>query len=724
MWGDGGTEDSTADPGVTPVVGIALLIGLLLVTAVLVFAVGHGLLSDLQDQADEEQATAAMRELAHDLAHGGQSTTAFPSGGMTRVDSAAGWKRVAVGDETIVDETDGPLGAFYYETDDVTIAYQGGGVWRQDRGQVSTMVQAPPIQYGAGDEPTLALSVQTLAAADRQTGGDTFATVETRRAFPDESGALGNPITENVTVTVHSEFYRAWGEYYAELTGTEVEYDHDAQQVTVTLRGGDLEETDSGGDEGDDAIRGLFVNEGGDLTMSQGALVDSYDSSDGRYAPGRAGEEGDVLVDGAFHPANDAEIHGDVNATSGGDLSNTIEITGDVLLGDAPTQTRVSNGAEVGGLLSIEGDGDVPWGVVGDDLLVGGELETLGGTVGGDLHVHEGQTTVGDGSADAEIDGSVYAGDDLRITNAVVEGDVYAHGDVRVTSRATIRGDVTATGTVDADAGAVEGSTASGADPATVPTPRDPIVPEIPIPEPDVDVDAIGDEFADEHDNDETDAIEYDAASGSYRLDDCGDTGLDDGCELTAGQYYLDEIDLHEEHNQNGLNWPEELTLDTTDGPVEIYVDGDVLVEDPAGVEVVYDEDEHAATIYTDGDLRVKRGATIEIEDDRTPVFEVFGQGDVELRVEGGSTFRGALYGLEEGGVRPTIDLSGGDGTEFYGAMLGNVGNLDQEAEFHYDVSLLDGRHSENGDDAEVRVDWESADVVYLHLEERRVEAS
>lgn len=699
--------------GLTPIVAIVVLIGLVVASAITVFLVGSDAIFEVQDEADVEQAAAALETMAHDLESDGTAAAALPRKGQARVNSSAGWIRVEVGNDTIVHpDRQGRLGTLYYESGDTTLAYQGGGVWRMDASGNSTTHVSPPLQYSEGEEATLMLPVVSLTGPDGTLANDRLETVDTHTHFPSIDANVSNPITEDVTITVNSEFYVAWGEYLGDRFDEPVAYDHDAGEVTVHLEGANETRTVPDSERSTrevEGITGFLVNDGPELDIRQALEVNSFNSSEGPYPQSGPEENGDVRSDGDLNLANRAKVNGDVEVSDRAIFSNNIEVTGRTVIGDGHDETSVDTDPAQGprstfhGFFSTKQDLDVSGGVrFGDDVMVGGDLQNFEGRVGGSMYVH------GDALTDDD-DGGTFDG--------VVEGNLIVAGSTDLDSAdhdLDVRGDVV-----------------TDAAPHEI---RDPVDPIVSVREPDVDIDQKGNEYRFDNDNANESDIrpagyspygQLDCSSGYGRYPGYGT----DTCRLEAGDYYLEEINLY--GNTDDPFDEERLILDTSDGPINIYVeggsDGAVVVEGDATIEVRHGPDEHPATIYANDDFKIKQGGTVTVEDDRTPTFRTYLQPDAKWRLEGGSTFKGAVFGLSDGNSRTTVDLSGKDGSAVYGALLGSIGDFDQEGVVHYDEALAEqeipwpDEPDDDGYGGDVTLDTENADVVYLHVDSEAV---
>jgi hypothetical protein len=201
--------------------------------------VTSGTLGGAQESLHEERATQTLAKLdaeAGSVMVGTSSSRrmTLPEAGPGEYDavSNSGWMRIATEDwsgsrTTVLNVS---LGQVRYETDDTTIAYQGGGVWRTS-GTGGKMVSPPDFSYR---NSTLSLSVVNVTSDESLSGSIVVSDNGVAKTF---SNALpANPISEKkVVVTVKSEFYEGWGEYFEERTASRVGYQPDQNKVNITL---------------------------------------------------------------------------------------------------------------------------------------------------------------------------------------------------------------------------------------------------------------------------------------------------------------------------------------------------------------------------------------------------------------------------------------------------------------------------------------------------------
>lgn len=166
---------------------------------------------------------------------------------------------------------------------------------------------------------------------------------------------------------------------------------------------------------------------------------------------------------------------------------------------------------------------------------------------------------------------------------------------------------------------------------------------------------------------------------------------------LTDGTYYLETIDLKNS---------ETLTLDNTDGPIDIYVEKDVKLHG-ATLDIV-SESGGRVRIYVDHKkIEIKEGATVTVPGDRSSKLWLYGGRDTHIKLEdAGTTFVGVIY-APSGDTHPgKVELK--EEAELYGAVVGGETKLESGAEVHYDEALKS--------QAPIPVGADIAQLTYLHI--------
>lgn len=213
------------------VLGTVLLLGLTVTVVGSTVALGGAALDDSQTRADLQRAEGAMTQLdskASLVAHGespSQRASIGTNRGRVSIDDDAGRMIITENDSgEILNES---LTALVYERDGTQIAYQGGGVWRNDGGG-AYMISEPEFHYRGN---TLTVPLVTVDDDAEVNGGDLLVTAD---GVP-QRGTGENPITENVTITVTGDYYEGWAAFFEARTDSRV-VERNADSVTVTLQ--------------------------------------------------------------------------------------------------------------------------------------------------------------------------------------------------------------------------------------------------------------------------------------------------------------------------------------------------------------------------------------------------------------------------------------------------------------------------------------------------------
>ena len=253
------------DRAVSSNLGLVLLLALTIVGAGVVVGIGGTAFDDIRHQTSVDRAEHAItlldaRTAVVGLGEGSTQTVRLgrTTSGDYAAESDTGWLKIthtnytAGETETVYNES---LGSVSYRTGGTTVAYQGGGVWRHQAGGTS-MVSPPEFHYRG---TTLTLPVLRVRSDDAATG-ETTATVRRdgplTRVYPTEvatdTDGVGAPYdTENadgsirqydnpvrngtVSVTVHSEYYEGWADYFRSRTTGNVSVDDGNRTATVVL---------------------------------------------------------------------------------------------------------------------------------------------------------------------------------------------------------------------------------------------------------------------------------------------------------------------------------------------------------------------------------------------------------------------------------------------------------------------------------------------------------
>ncbi|MEF8867441.1 MAG: hypothetical protein V5A85_02870 [Haloarculaceae archaeon] len=336
--------------GQSSTVGIVLLLSLTLLVAGSVVAIGSVAIGETEERAEglrAEQSFTHVDSRVARVALGESSTQSLRLGLSGAEESAvtaeyAGRLTVRREDGTTLLEQ--RLGAIRYDHGGRTVAVQGGGTW-SGTGRESRMVSPPEFHYHDG---TLTLPVVVVSPGESGTGE------RIRVAAKDERYDVGLGRVENqvLTVSVTSEFYAGWAEYFrTRVPESTVTVDHANETVSAELgrvsfpvafdhavlaQTGDVEVS-----TGNSEVNGPVAAGGSITTSGPGGI-------DGPQTPNYAASETPIdplieqqVADAAASPADYESVPGDRELEGGnsyylsGDLEDSLEVdlgTGNVTL--------------------------------------------------------------------------------------------------------------------------------------------------------------------------------------------------------------------------------------------------------------------------------------------------------------------------------------------------------------------------------------------------------
>ena len=161
------------------------------------------------------------------------------------------------------------LGSVEYQTGDVTIAYEGGGVWRtQDNG--TSMVSPPEFHYRDKTLTLPVIQVSGNGVTSRSPTVDILEDQQARRIYPNSSAtypggseSFDNPVENGtVEVTIYSPHYRGWAQFFDERTEGNMSLDHTNESVSVELEaiGGVVGQFEMPNEGGSVEVRGMAEN--------------------------------------------------------------------------------------------------------------------------------------------------------------------------------------------------------------------------------------------------------------------------------------------------------------------------------------------------------------------------------------------------------------------------------------------------------------------------------
>lgn len=376
---------ATPDRAVSPVVGFAILLALTIAIAGGVVFVGGEALSQLEHSMRSNQAANEMTQFdsqAAVVALGRSKSQQVPLSGTGEisVESDAGRIQIIKADETgqtvVLNET---YGAVVQETEETTIAYQGGGVWRK-RGNGTSMISPPEFHYRG----------QTLTFPVIRVVGANDTAVETGPLTVTETGSHKLFNTHRLTdghiqVTITSEYHRGWAAYFESRTEGGVTHYPANQTVSVNLTVPFTETFDHGvGATADPpAINATGVSqmpgEAGVEGPSVSPMVDKQisDCQTGNCTDLSTAAADGSLENGTYYENGDINLSNTNYDTNSGDID--IVVNGDMTFGGSAggpgSAAHVINGPNqvtfyVKGGMKISGNTGVNSGGDPSDLLV------------------------------------------------------------------------------------------------------------------------------------------------------------------------------------------------------------------------------------------------------------------------------------------------------------------------------------------------------------------
>jgi hypothetical protein len=354
------SPDSIAgdERSVSEVVGVALLVGIVILGVATILLVGGTQLAEDQNSVEVRQAEQGLTQLddgASRVATGETTSQEVSLGlevnkGTLDVENDTGRIKVeyldVVNDTNRIVAMETTMGTVVYESGDTTVGYQGGGVWRSD-GNGSVMISPPEISYRG--------KTLTMPVVKTRKGGSIYSDVQVTRVgaterFPNatRNANLTNKVnTGIVRITIESRYYRAWGQFFEDETNARVGYPGDNVVVIVFFG--------SGFDIGEEA--GIIATSGpGEIRIEgEGSYIDSYNSTEGPYSETKT-DKGVVRSAGNIDMFGGSLIEGDAESEADILLDGGSEITGDACAGDDPDdEVIISGNSNVNGTTDCTG---------------------------------------------------------------------------------------------------------------------------------------------------------------------------------------------------------------------------------------------------------------------------------------------------------------------------------------------------------------------------------
>lgn len=321
ITGDGFSGD---DRAASEVAAMALLIGIVVLGVSAIVLVGGPQLAENQKAVEVGQAEQALTQFDSDAARvatGSTSSQTIDLGldgnsGTLDTDPERGSIKVehidSLDNGSRTEVVNQSLGTVSYENDGITVAYQGGGVWRSD-GKGSVMVSPPEIVF---EGKTL-----TMHVIESEREGSVHSDVQLSRSgqskqqYPNATAGLENKVDSAlIQITIQSRYYQAWGQPFEDEANTIVQYDHANERAVILFVALPVDYSPEAG---------VIATSGpGQIRLEgNGPYIDSYNSSNGTYeetrdSDGSVKSAGEIFMKGSSQIDGDAEADKDITVGS------------------------------------------------------------------------------------------------------------------------------------------------------------------------------------------------------------------------------------------------------------------------------------------------------------------------------------------------------------------------------------------------------------------------
>lgn len=659
------TKQFVNSRGMSSVLGVALVLGLVLAASMVIVGVGANTIGESQSTVSMETAATQMEALNSKInavigQPDSESSISVASLGAGQLDvENNSWINVSVraNDGSVTSTGNMTLGQISYTQDDQKVAIQGGGVWRSNAGSDgAAIVSEPMFEYRTrGGNPTLTLPVVDVTGVDID--GDTVGVRQTGSSVRKLDRINPLALGQQVNITIKSEYYKPWGELLEKRTNGDVTYLSN-DRVRLTLFGPT--------NFSEDIYSGIISPYDG-ITNADAIYTYSYNSSEGEpdHVVSNNNENASISVNGDLEPSEQSEYGGEVDVAADlliGETGFDIPFSGEVIVGG---EGEISRG-EFNELVSIKEDLNVKSGPTFEgDLIVGGDVSDFAGKANEDV------SSSGEFHLSNIIEGNLTVGDDLHFesTGAQIgqpgdENAVYVDGDVVVDQPSTIEGDLYYTGhliqneplTVTGENKFINESLFSKHRSETTYTPF--IYDDLESTNPLIDV----------YQMRLSDAPTHSGLDGG----DCSDS-----CTLEAGEYYLEEFTVED---------GDDVVLNTTGGDISLFVEKEMLIKESVKI-----EGDNEVRIFANDDVSMHPDAgEIEFYNDGYQANQLllFMRPDSTFEmVQGEPVFNGIIYGPgneSNNGVDVILNEKG----RVYGTIVGDLERADAEVNVVYDESI------------------------------------
>jgi len=206
-----------SEEGVSPVVGMLLILTIIILSITVICVGGLPLINAARESAHLQGMRNSFDVLHADIEEvvrgpivgvgPARITRMNIGGGALSVNSATGLVQISNESGRIL---------IKYEYAEQTIAYENGATFSKYRsGAVMDSAPLMYVQRADGDNITVMIHVINITGTNSSVGGKGFARVLTHYVgFDSKVDAATEPNAQNVTMTIQSEYYEAWGKYF------------------------------------------------------------------------------------------------------------------------------------------------------------------------------------------------------------------------------------------------------------------------------------------------------------------------------------------------------------------------------------------------------------------------------------------------------------------------------------------------------------------------------
>lgn len=145
-----------------------------------------------------------------------------------------------------------------------------------------------------------------------------------------------------------------------------------------------------------------------------------------------------------------------------------------------------------------------------------------------------------------------------------------------------------------------------------------------------------------------------------------------------GSSFYVTEITLSNEAT---------LTIDTTGGPVNIYLEGNLETANDTKIKVLGNS---KATIYLSGKLTAKNDSEINKTERNPPNLTIYSCSTENMVFENDTVFAGAVFA-------PNATITVKNDAKIYGALWGNKIQIENDGKVYFDTSLTNAFSAGSG---------------------------